>query len=104
MKVQRYVRRSRIRWISPFPGRRAAYQEIGGTYCTNEAQDERPQILWSCKVIRLGDHVVVKGEDEEAIVTAVHPDSQIEIEFLKASEGGPRRRRYAAEALEKISR
>ncbi len=55
-------------------------------------------------MIRLGDHVVVKGEDEEAIVTAVHPDSQIEIEFLGASEGGPRRRRYAAEALEKVSR
>jgi len=62
------------------------------------------EMLWSCKMIRLGDHVVVKGEDEEAIVTAVHPDSQVEIEFLHASEGGPRRRRYAAEALEKISR
>lgn len=60
--------------------------------------------LWSCTVIRLGDHVIVKGEDEEAIVTAVHPDSQVEIEFLHASEGGPRRRRYAAEALEKVSR
>lgn len=47
--------------------------------------------------------MVVKGEDAEAIVTAVHPDSQVEIEFLH-SEGGPRRRRYAAEALEKISR
>ncbi len=55
-------------------------------------------------MIRLGDHVIVKGEDEEAIVTAVHPDSQVEIEFLQASEGGPRRRRYAAEALEKVSR
>jgi hypothetical protein len=55
-------------------------------------------------VIRLGDHVVVKGEDEEAIVTAVHPDSQVEIEFLHASEEGRRRGRYAAEALEKISR
>lgn len=54
--------------------------------------------------IRLGDHVVVRGEDEEAIVTAVHPDSQVEIEFLHASEEGSRRRRYAAEALEKISR
>jgi hypothetical protein len=54
-------------------------------------------------VIRLGDHVIVKGEDEEAIVTAVHPDSQVEIEFLHASKGGPRRRRYAAEALEKVS-
>jgi hypothetical protein len=54
-------------------------------------------------MIRLGDHVVVKGEDEEAIVTAVHPDSQVEIEFLHASGGEPRRRRYAAEALEKIS-
>jgi len=53
-------------------------------------------------MIRLGDHVVVRGEDEEAIVTAVHPDSQVEIEFLHASEGA-RRRRYAAEALEKIS-
>jgi hypothetical protein len=60
-------------------------------------------MLGSCTVIRLGDHVVVKGEDEEAIVTAVHPDSQVEIEFLHASEGGPRRRRYAAEALEKVS-
>ncbi len=60
--------------------------------------------LGSCTVIRLGDHVIVKGEDEEAIVTAVHPDSQVEIEFLHAPEGGPRRRRYAAEALEKVSR
>lgn len=63
----------------------------------------REEILWRCKVIRLGDHVVVKGEDEEAIVTAVHPDSQGEIEFLHATEGGPRRR-YPAEALEKVSR
>jgi hypothetical protein len=55
-------------------------------------------------MIRLGDHVVVRDEDEEAIVTAVHPDSQIEVEFLKASEGGPRRRRYAAEALEVVPR
>jgi len=54
-------------------------------------------------VIRLGDHVIVKGEDAEAIVTAVHPDSQVEIEFLHASQAGPRRRRYAAEALEKVS-
>lgn len=65
---------------------------------------EHRRCLWSCKLIRLGDHVVVRGEDEEAIVTAVHPDSQVEIEFLHASEGGPRRRRYAAEALEKVSR
>ena len=55
-------------------------------------------------MIRLGDHVVREGEDEEAIVTAVHPDSEVEIEFLHASEGAPRRRRYAAEALEKITR
>lgn len=55
-------------------------------------------------MIRLGDHVVVRGEDEEAIVTAVHPDSEVEIEFLHASEEAPRRRRYAAEALEKITR
>ena len=54
-------------------------------------------------MIRLGDHVVVRGEDEEAIVTAVHPDSQIEIEFLHASEG-TRRKRYAVEALEKVPR
>ena len=53
-------------------------------------------------MIRVGEHVVVRGEDEEAIVTAVHPDSQVEIEYLHASEGGPRRRRYAAEALEVI--
>jgi hypothetical protein len=57
-----------------------------------------------CVLIRLGDHVVVKGADEEAVVTAVHPDSQIEVEFLHSSEGGPRRRRYAAEAPEKVSK
>jgi hypothetical protein len=61
-------------------------------------------MLWTCILIRLGDHVVVKDEDEEAVVTAVHPDSQIEVEFLHSSEGGPRRRRYAAEALEKVSK
>jgi hypothetical protein len=55
-------------------------------------------------MIRLGDHVIVKDQDEEAIVTAVHPDSQIEVEFLHGSEGGPRRRRYAVEAVEKVSR
>ncbi|HEY1428008.1 MAG TPA: hypothetical protein VGF18_00415 [Candidatus Tumulicola sp.] len=55
-------------------------------------------------MIRLGDHVVVKGEDAEAVVTAVHPDSQIEVEFLHGSEGGPHRRRYAVEALEKIEK
>jgi len=53
-------------------------------------------------VIRVGQHVVVRGEDEEAIVTAVHPDSQVEIEYLQAAGGGPRRRRYAAEALEVV--
>ncbi len=53
-------------------------------------------------MIRVGDHVVVKGEDEEAVVTAVHPDAEVEIEFLKASEGGPRRRRYAVEAIERV--
>jgi hypothetical protein len=51
-------------------------------------------------MIRVGEHVVVRGEDEEAIVTAVHPDSQVEIEYLQASDGGRRRKRYAAEALE----
>ena len=55
-------------------------------------------------MIRLGDRVVVKDEDEEAIVTAVHPNAEVEVEFLKASEGGPRRRRYAVEALEKVPR
>jgi hypothetical protein len=55
-------------------------------------------------MIRVGDHVVVSGEDEEAIVTAVHPDSQVEVEFLKASDGGSQRRRYAAEALEIVGR
>ncbi len=53
-------------------------------------------------MIRVGDHVVVRGEDEEAIVTAVHPDSQVEIEYLHASASGARRKRYAAEALEVI--
>jgi hypothetical protein len=54
-------------------------------------------------MIRLGDHVVVRGEDEEAIVTAVHPDSQIEVEFLHGSAAGHKRRRYAAEALEVVN-
>jgi hypothetical protein len=53
-------------------------------------------------MIRLGDHVVVRGEDEEAIVTAVHPDSQVEVEFLHSAEAGHKRRRYAAEALEVV--
>jgi len=55
-------------------------------------------------MLHVGDHVVVIDEDEEAIVTAVHPDAEVEVEFLKASEGGPRRRRYAMEALEKVTR
>ena len=53
-------------------------------------------------MIRLGDHVVVRGEDQEAIVTAVHPDSQIEIEYLHASEAGRRRKRYHADALDLV--
>jgi cytidylate kinase len=53
-------------------------------------------------VIRVGDHVVVRGEDEEAIVTAVHPDSQVEIEYLQASAASRRRKRYAAEALQVV--
>jgi hypothetical protein len=55
-------------------------------------------------MIHVGDHVRVIDEDAVAVVTAVHPDAQVEVEFLKASEGGPRRRRYAVEALEKVSR
>jgi hypothetical protein len=55
-------------------------------------------------MIRLGDHVVVRGEDEEAIVTAVHPDSQVDIEYLHASAAGQRRKRYEAEALEIVNR
>lgn len=51
-------------------------------------------------MIRVGEHVVVRGEDEEAIVTAVHPDAQVEIEYLHESGGGPHRKRYAVEALE----
>jgi hypothetical protein len=53
-------------------------------------------------MIKLGDHVVVRGEDEEAVVTAVHPDSQVEVEFLHAADGGHKRKRYAAEALEVV--
>jgi hypothetical protein len=55
-------------------------------------------------MIRVGDHIVVRGEDEEAIVTAVHPDSQVEIEYLHASAAGRRRKRYSAEALEIVNR
>jgi hypothetical protein len=53
-------------------------------------------------MIHVGDHVVVKDEDQEAVVTAIHPDAEVEVEFLKAGEGGPRRKRYSIEALEKI--
>lgn len=53
-------------------------------------------------MIRLGDHVVVRGEDQEAVVTAVHPDAQIEIQFLHGETGSSHRRRYAAEALEVV--
>jgi hypothetical protein len=55
-------------------------------------------------MLHVGDHVVVRGEDEEAVVTAVHPDSQIEIEYLHASEAGRRRKRYHADALDRVSR
>jgi hypothetical protein len=55
-------------------------------------------------MFHVGDHVVVRGEDEEAIVTAVHPDSQIEIEYLHASAAGERRKRYHSQALDLISR
>jgi len=92
------------------PRKRGSSNTLGGLNATPGRKPTRiwgkgaDELLWSCKVIRLGDHVVVKGADDEAIVTAVHPDSQVEIEFLHASEGGSKRRRYAAEALEKISR
>ena len=55
-------------------------------------------------MLRVGDHVVVKDQDREAIVTAVRPDAEVEVEFLEASDSGPRRRRYAVEALEKVTR
>jgi hypothetical protein len=55
-------------------------------------------------MLHVGDHVRVIDEDAVAIVTAVHPDAQVEVEFLKASEGGHRRARYTLEALEKVSK
>jgi hypothetical protein len=54
-------------------------------------------------MVRLGDHVVVRGEDQEAIVTAVHPDAQVEIRYLHVAPEGSHRKRYAAEALERVS-
>jgi hypothetical protein len=53
-------------------------------------------------MIRLGDHVIVRGENQEAIVTAIHPDWQVEVKFLHASEAGEKHKRYAAESLEVI--
>jgi hypothetical protein len=53
-------------------------------------------------MISLGDHVVVRGEDDEAIVTAVHPDSQVEIQYLHGSAAGQRRKRYHADALDVV--
>ena len=55
-------------------------------------------------MIRLGDHVIVRGENQEAIVTAIHPDWEVEVKFLHASEAGETRKRYAAEALEVIEK
>ncbi|HTW85453.1 MAG TPA: hypothetical protein VMD91_15395 [Candidatus Sulfotelmatobacter sp.] len=54
-------------------------------------------------VLRLGDHVRVIDEDAEARVTAVHPDAQVEVEFLHTGGSGPRRHRYAREALEYVA-
>jgi hypothetical protein len=54
------------------------------------------------QAIRLGDHVTVRNEDKEGIVTAVHPNSTVEVEFLHASSGGERRRHYALEAIELV--
>jgi hypothetical protein len=54
-------------------------------------------------MVHVGDHVVVRGEDEEAVVTAVHPDAQVEIEYLHASEAGHRRKRYHVGALDVVS-
>lgn len=51
-------------------------------------------------IIHVGDHVVVRGDNEEAIVTAVHPNWEVEIKFLHAADAGERRKRYAAEALD----
>jgi hypothetical protein len=51
-------------------------------------------------MIRLGDHVIVRGEDREAVVTAVHPDAQVEVQYLHGATGGSRRARYSVEALE----
>ena len=53
-------------------------------------------------MVRLGDHVLVRGENQEAIVTAVHPDAQVEIRYLHVAPEGAHNKRYAAEALEKI--
>jgi hypothetical protein len=55
-------------------------------------------------MIRLGDHVVVRGENQEGIVTAIHPDWEVEVKFLHASEAGETRKRYAAEALEVVAK
>jgi hypothetical protein len=55
-------------------------------------------------MVHVGDHVVVRGEDEGAVVTAVHPDAQVEIEYLHAAEAGHRRKRYEAGALDVVSR
>jgi hypothetical protein len=49
-------------------------------------------------MIGLGDHVVVRGENEEAIVTAVHPNSELEVEFLH----GKKRKRYSVDALDLV--
>jgi hypothetical protein len=53
-------------------------------------------------MIGIGDHVVVRGENEEAIVTAVHPNSELEVEFLHASEAGRKRKRYSVDALDLV--
>lgn len=54
----------------------------------------------SGRELRVGDRVCVSGTDEEGRITAVHPDSQVEVEFFHAGGKTPHRKRYAAEALE----
>jgi hypothetical protein len=52
--------------------------------------------------VRVGDHVTVRDTDNEGIVTAVHPNSTVEVEFLHASSAGERRRHYALEAIQLV--
>jgi hypothetical protein len=68
----------------------------------DDRNEQSPRTEGERRAVHVGDHVTVRNEDNEGIVTAVHPNSTVEVEFLHASSGGERKRHYALEAIELV--